>query len=84
MDTESNIPTQETQSKQITVDVPENRVPEFYAWYAHFLADQRGRRGRGRGGHRGHHRHGHGPGHCRHQHAEHAESSTITPTPTDA
>ena len=48
------------QDKQITVDVPEDRVAEFYAFYARFLAGRRGRRGRGRGGHghgcRGHHR----------------------------
>ncbi len=24
--------------KQITVAVPEERVPEFYVWFAHFLA----------------------------------------------
>lgn len=43
-----------TQDKQITVDVPEDRVAEFYAFYARFLAGRRGRRGRGPG------RHGHG------------------------
>jgi hypothetical protein len=47
--------------KQVTVAVPEERVPEFYAWFAAFLAAepgtpppfaQRGRRGpRGRGFH---------------------------------
>ncbi len=37
-----------TQDKQITVDVPEDRVAEFYAFYARFLAGRRGRRGRGR------------------------------------
>ncbi|MEA2375561.1 MAG: hypothetical protein QOD53_2024 [Thermoleophilaceae bacterium] len=46
--------TTSTQDKQITVDVPEDRVPEFYAFYARFLAGRRGRGGRGRG------RHGHG------------------------
>lgn len=41
------------QDKQITVAVPEDRVPEFYAFYGRFLAaEQFGRRGwRGRGGH---------------------------------
>ena len=41
--------------KQITVAVPEERVPEFYSWFASFLAAEPGappwggRRGRGRG-----------------------------------
>lgn len=51
MDTETT-PTP-TQDKQITVDVPEDRVPEFYAWYARFLAAPTYRRRR-HGGHRGH------------------------------
>ncbi len=52
------------QDKQITVAVPEERVPEFYAFYGRFLASEGfGRRGRpgpgggrashGRCGHRG-------------------------------
>lgn len=50
-----------TQDKQVTVDVPAERLPEFYAMYARFLAGRRGgRRGRGPG-HR-HHHHG-GCGH---------------------
>ncbi len=45
-----------TQDKQVTVDVPAERVPEFYAMYARFLAGRRGgRRGRGPGRHP-HHR----------------------------
>ena len=40
--------------KQITVAVPEDRVPEFYVWFAHFLASEHGGGppwgGRGRGG----------------------------------
>jgi hypothetical protein len=42
--------------KQITVAVPEERVPEFYAWFASFLAGEpggppwRARRGGGRHG----------------------------------
>lgn len=48
--------------KQVTVGVPEERVPEFYAWFAAFLAAEPGsgppRRGFGpRGGRHGH-RHG--------------------------
>ena len=38
-----------TQDKQITIDVPEDRVAEFYAFYGRFLAGFPGRRGRGRG-----------------------------------
>jgi hypothetical protein len=48
------------QDKQITIDVPEDRVAEFYAFYGRFLAGSPGRRGRGRGGHHRcgpHHRH---------------------------
>jgi hypothetical protein len=40
-----------TKDKQITVDVPEDRVAEFYAFYGHFLAGFRGRRRRGHGPH---------------------------------
>jgi len=57
MDPES---TSTTQDKQITVDVPEDRVAEFYAFYARFLAGRsRGRRGPGRGRHHGHRCGGH-------------------------
>jgi hypothetical protein len=55
--------------KQIIVEVPEERVAEFYAWFAEFLAGPsdgfgppRGRRG-GPGGHRGSHRMGGFGGH---------------------
>ena len=53
MESSTTTPTQ--QDKQITVDVPEDRVAEFYAFYARFLAG----RGRGRRG-------AHGPGGRRH------------------
>jgi hypothetical protein len=33
--------------KQVTVSVPEERVPEFYVWFAAFLEGRGGRRGRG-------------------------------------
>jgi hypothetical protein len=42
--------------KRVTVDVPAERVPEFYAWFAAFLAAEPGHgppRGRGRGWERG-------------------------------
>jgi hypothetical protein len=45
MESATTTPTQ--QDKQVTVDVPEERVAEFYAFYARFLA------GRGRGRHAG-------------------------------
>ncbi len=38
--------------KRITVDVPEERVPEFYLWFGAFLASPPGS-GPPRGGHRG-------------------------------
>ena len=57
---ESNI-TPNPQYKQITVDVPEERVDEFNAFVARFLEGPIGRRGRhGRHGRHGHGRHGHG------------------------
>jgi hypothetical protein len=47
--------------KQVTVAVPEERVPEFYAWFAVFLASEPGTgfqpQGRGRRGPRGSRRH---------------------------
>jgi len=51
--------------KPITVAVPEERVPEFYVWFANFLSAEPGAppwRGgrRGRGGPRGGPHHGHG------------------------
>jgi hypothetical protein len=47
--------------KEVTVAVPEDRVPEFYMWFAAFLAAEpgssppRGREGRGPRGPRHHH-----------------------------
>ncbi|MEY2513530.1 MAG: hypothetical protein QOJ89_888 [bacterium] len=68
-----------SQDKQITIDVPEDRVAEFYAFYGHFLAGTPGRRGRGRG-HRGPHGHRCGPHHRHHDDtpAEQAESGPET------
>ena len=57
---ESNI-TPNSQYKQVTVDVPEDRVAEFHAFFARFLAGPSGRRGGRRRhghGHHGHHEHG--------------------------
>jgi hypothetical protein len=60
---ESNI-TPPTQYTQVTVDVPQDRVAEFHAFFARFLAGSRGRR-RGRRGHPGHGHRRHG---CAHRH----------------
>jgi hypothetical protein len=38
-----------TKDKQITIEVPEDRVAEFYAFYGRFLAGFPRRRGHGRG-----------------------------------
>lgn len=45
-----------SQDKQITIEVPEDRVAEFYAFYGRFLAGFPRRRGHGRGHRCGHHR----------------------------
>lgn len=59
--------------KQITIDVPEDRVAEFYAFYGRFLAGFPGRRRRGHG------RHGHG---CRSRAGRTASEATETGEPT--
>ena len=66
-----------TNDKQITIEVPEDRVAEFYAFYGRFLAGAE-RRGRGRG-HR-HHGHGHrcGGGHHHAEPREDPEPETQT------
>ena len=74
METISNTPT-----KQVTVDVPEERVAEFHAFFARFLS---GRRGRGRGGAgRPHHRGGHGR-HCGERGPAREEQATPQPADT--
>ena len=73
-----------TKDKQITIDVPEDRVAEFYAFYGQVLAGFPGRRRRGPGhrGHRGHGPHGHG---CHRHHDEHeAGESAVPPVPPQA
>ena len=48
-------PTPSPQYQQVTVDVPEDRVAEFHAFFARFLAGRSGRRHqRGRHGGAGH------------------------------
>jgi hypothetical protein len=52
-----------TTYKPVTVEVPEERLAEFHAFFARFLA------GRGRPGGRGEHRRRHGRGHgCAQRH----------------
>lgn len=65
-----------TQDKQITIEVPEDRIAEFYAFYARFLAGRGPRGRRGRRPHRGRHGHGHGCG--RERGAEGAETGPST------
>ncbi len=43
--------------KQVTVDVPEDRIAEFLAFFGRFLAGRPGRGRRGRYARRGLHRH---------------------------
>ncbi len=69
---ESNI-TPNPQYTQVTVDVPEDRLAEFHAFFARFLAGPGGRR-RERHGRHGH-GHGHGCGHGR-ERVEQTEPST--------
>jgi hypothetical protein len=54
---DTNITPTTTQFQQVTVDVPQERVAEFHAFFARFLAGPTGRGRRGRHGrpHGGHH-----------------------------
>jgi hypothetical protein len=75
----NSIPT-ETKYQQVVVDVPEDRVAEFHAFFARFLAGPawRGRRGRhGRPHHRGHH------GRRCGERREAAERGEAAPQPTE-
>jgi hypothetical protein len=56
---DTNITPTTQQFQQVTVDVPEDRVAEFHAFFARFLAGPTGRGRRGRHGqpHGGHHGH---------------------------
>ena len=77
---ESNITPNPQSTQQVTVDVPEDRVAEFHAFFARFLAGPGGRRGRGRHGHHGRHSHGHHGRGCgrRREAAEQREPSAET------
>jgi hypothetical protein len=64
-----------TKDKQITVDVPEDRVAEFYAFYGHFLAGFPARR------RRRHDPRGHGCGSHREEHPPAEAAPTQRPQP---
>jgi hypothetical protein len=70
-----------TNYQQITVEVPEDRVAEFHAFFARFLAGRPGRGRRGRYG--GQHHRGHGR-RCgeRRAGAEQSEATPQQPAPT--
>jgi hypothetical protein len=74
-----------TQYKPVTVDVPEDRVAEFHAFFARFLAasEGRGRRGRHGGHHHGRHGHGHGRGSRCAARRETGEQGEPTAAPTE-
>ena len=62
-----------TNYQQVTVDVPDDRLAEFHAFFARFLAGRSGRGRRGR--HGGMHRGMHGHGCAGHRRAEDAEQT---------
>jgi hypothetical protein len=81
---ESNPTETTTKYQPVTVDVPEERVAEFHAFFARFLAGRpgRGRRGRhGRGRHGRPHHGAHGRGCAGRREA--AEGHETTGTPAD-
>ena len=63
---DSNPTSTTTQYQQVVVDVPEDRIAEFHAFFARFLAGPSGRGRRGRHGrpHGAHGRHRHGERRC--------------------
>ncbi|HEY1520671.1 MAG TPA: hypothetical protein VGF91_29880 [Solirubrobacteraceae bacterium] len=74
---ESNI-TPNPQYTQVTVDVPEDRLAEFHAFFARFLAGPGGRRRGGRHGRHGRHGHGHHGRGCRRGNERAEESQPAT------
>ena len=63
-----------TKYQQVTVDVPEDRIADFHAFFGRFLASTTGRGRRGRHGRRHHGAHGRGCAH-RHEATEQAQSA---------
>jgi len=77
--------TSTTQYKPVTVDVPEDRLAEFHAFFSRFLAGPRGR-GRGRrhsGPHGARHEHGHRHGRRCAERRETSEQSEPTQATTE-
>jgi hypothetical protein len=74
---ESNI-TPNPQSTQITVEVPEDRVAEFHAFFARFLVGPGGRGRRGRHERHGHGHHGRGCQHRRETAEQHEPTAEAT------
>jgi hypothetical protein len=75
---DTNVTPTTTQYQPVTVQVPEDRIAEFHAFFARFLAAPTGRGRRGRRGRHGHHgHHGHGGRQCgeRRQAAERSETT---------
>ena len=81
MDTSSN-PTA-TKYQQVTVDVPEDRIAEFHAFFGRFLAGRPGRGRRGRPGRHHHRAHGRGCGRGR-EAAQHGSEQAPEQTPEQA
>ncbi|HEY1508562.1 MAG TPA: hypothetical protein VGF93_06150 [Solirubrobacteraceae bacterium] len=79
---EANSTPSNTNYQQVTVDVPEDRVAEFHAFFARFL-EGRGRRGRGHRGHRHGHGHGHGHGRRCGERSERSEQAETAGQPTE-
>ncbi|MGA2756867.1 MAG: hypothetical protein ABSF58_05910 [Solirubrobacteraceae bacterium] len=73
--------TSNTQYRPVTVDVPEDRLAEFHAFFARFLS---GERGRGRGGRRHGHGHEHRHGSRCGERGESSQASEPIAAPTEA
>jgi hypothetical protein len=74
---ESNI-TPDSNYTQVTVDVPQDRLAEFHAFFGRFLAGPRGHRRGGRYGRPGRGHHGHGCAHRRETSEEREPATVVT------
>jgi hypothetical protein len=83
---DTNVTPTTTQYQPVTVQVPEDRIAEFHAFFARFLAAPTGRGRRGRRGRHGHHgHHGHGGRRCgeRREATERSETTGQPSAPTE-